>query len=156
MWRARPNPDRPIIKPTKGTILPYTQKMKKEFGKALVEQKRKWKMRQSASKTARSVADLVEIPQGQSEVSMTETDKRIARGFLHIQRAREIFRASRKPIGSLGPQLSQENHVPSHSTRGNAEEEKELMRQLQFGYSRDQTGRCFLHQLNFSFVSNNA
>ena len=156
MWRARPNTDKPIIKQTKGTILPYTRGMKKVFETELVEQKRKWKMRQNASKTARSEEDLVEYSQEQREASATETDKRVARGFPHIQRAREIFRASRKPIGSLGPQFSQENDVPYHSTRWNAEEEKELIRQLQFGYSRDQTGRCFENQLNFSFFSNDA
>ena len=145
MWRARPNTDKPIIKPTKGTILPYTRGMKKVFETELVEQKRKWKMRQNASKTARSEEDLVEYSQDQRELSTTETNKRVARGFSHIQRAREIFRGSRKPIGSLGPQFSQENDVPYHSTRWNAEEEKELMRQLQFGYARDQTGRCFEH-----------
>ena len=145
MWRARPNTDKPIIKPTKGTILPYTRGMKKVFETELVEQKRKWKLRQNAAKTARSEEDLVEYSQKQRELSTTETNKRLARGFPHIQRAREIFRGSRKPIGSLGPQFSQENDVPYHSTRWNAEEEKELMRQLQLGYARDQTGRCFEH-----------
>ena len=145
MWRARPETAKPIIKSTKGTILPYTRGMKKVFDTELVEQKRKWKIRQNASKTARSEEDLVEYSQEQREVSTTETNKRVARGFPHIQRAREIFRGSRKPIGSLGPQFSQEYDVPYHSTRWNAEEEKELMRQLQFGYARDQTGRCFEH-----------
>lgn len=146
-WRARPNTDKPIIKPTKGTILPYTRGMKKVFETELVEQKRKWKIRQNASKTARSEEDLVEYSQEQRELSTTETNQRVARGFPHIQHAREIFRGSRKPIGSLGPRLSQENAVPYHSTRWNAEEEKELMRQLQVGYARDQTGKCFEHQL---------
>ena len=145
MWRARPETAKPIVKQTKGTILPYTRGMKKVFETELVEQKRKWKIRQNASKTARSEEDLVEYSQEHREVSTTETNKRVARGFLHIQRAREIFRGSRKPIGSLGPQFSQEDDVPYHSTRWNADEEKELMRQLQFGYARDQTGRCFEH-----------
>ena len=154
MWRARPNTANPIIKPTKRTILPYTRGMKKVFETELVEQKRKWKVRQNASMSARREEDLVEYSQEQREASMTETNKRVARGFPHIQRAREIFRGSRKPIGNLGPRLSQENDVPYHSTRWNAEEEKELMRQLQLGYARDQAGKCFEHQLLFSFFSN--
>lgn len=147
MWRASPNSDRPIIKPTKGTILPYTRGMKKVFETELVKQKRKWKMRQNASKTAKSDQDLVEYSHEQRELSTTETNKRVARGFALIQREREILRGSRKLIGCVSPQLSQDNDVTYHSTRWNAEEEKELMRQLQFGYTRDQTGRCFEHQL---------
>ncbi len=147
IWKARPNTDKPIIKPTRGTILPYTREMKKAFETELIEQKRKWKISQNASKTARSEEDLMEYSRKQREVSTTETDRRVARGFPHIQRAREIFRSSRRPIGSLGLQFSQENDVPRHSTHWNAEEEKELMKQLQFGYARDQSGRCFDHPL---------
>lgn len=145
LWKAKPHTDKPIIKPTKGTILPYTREMKKVFEMELKEQKRKWKINQNASRTARSEEELAEYSQSQRELSITETNKRFARGIPYIQRAREIFRASRKPIGSLGLQFSQENDVPRHSTHWNAEEEKELMRQLQFGYSRDQSGRCFEH-----------
>ena len=147
MWKARPNIDKPIIKPTNGTILPYTREMKKVFEIELKEQKRRWKISQNASRTARSEEELVEYSQKQREVSTTETNKRFARGFPHIQRAREIFRGSRKPIGSLGLQSFQENDVPRHSTYWNAEEEKELIKQLQFGYARDQSGRCFEQSL---------
>ncbi len=147
IWKARPNTDKPIIQPTRGTILPYTREMKKVFEMELKEQKRKWKISQNAFKTARSEEELEEYSQKRREVSTSETNKRFARGFPHIQRARELFRGSRKPIGSLGLQLSQENDVPRHSTHWNAEEEKELMKQLQFGYARDQSGRCFEHSL---------
>ena len=143
IWKAKPNTDKPIIKQTKGTILPYTREMKKVFEMEFKEQKRKWKISQNASKTAASEDELAEYSQKQRELSIAETNKCFARGLPHIQRAREIFRASRKPIGTLGLQFSQENDVPHHSTRWNAEEEKELMRQLQFGYARDQSGRCF-------------
>ena len=147
IWKARPNTDKPIIKATTGTILPYTREMKKVFEMELKEQKRKWKISQNASKTARSEEELVEYSQKQRELSTTETHKRFARGLPHIQHAREIFRGSRKPIGSLGLQFSQENGVPRHSTHWNAEEEKELMKQLQFGYAKDQSGRCLEHSL---------
>ena len=147
MWRARPNSDKPIIKPTKGTILPYTRGMKKVFETELVEQKRQWKIKQNASTTARSEEALAVYSQEQREAFTTETNKRVARGIPYIQREREILRGSRRPIGGVGPQFSQDNDVTYHSTRWNAEEEKELMRQLQFGYTRDQTGRCFEHQL---------
>ena len=142
MWRARPKSHKPIIKPTNRTILPYTRGMKKVFETELVEQKRQWKIQQNASKTARSEENLVVYSQEQRDVSTRETNKRVARGLPHIQREREFFRGSRKPIGGVGPHFSQDNDVPYHSTRWNAEEEKELMRQLQFGYARDQTGRC--------------
>ena len=145
IWKARPNTDKPIIKPTKGIILPYTRGMKKVFQEELIEQKRRWKMSQNASNTARSKEGLTESFQKQREVSSTEADKRVARGLPHIQREREIFRSSRKPIGSLGLQFSQENNGPHHSTHWNAEEEKELMKQLQSGYASDQSGRCFDH-----------
>ena len=147
MWKARPNTDKPIIKPTKGKILPYTREMKKVFEIELKEQKRRWKISQNASRTMRSEVELVEYSQKQREMSTTETNKRFARGFPHIQRAREIFRGSRKPIGSLGLQSSQENDAPRHSTYWNAEEEKELIKQLQLGYARDQSGRCFEQSL---------
>ena len=146
-WKARPNTEKPIVKPTTGTILPYTRQMKNLFEIELVEQRRKWKISQNASKSARSEEEPLGYSQKQREVSTTETNKRFARGFPHIQRAREIFRGSRKPIGSLGLQFSQENDVLRHSTHWNAEEEKELMRQLQFGYEKDQSGRCFERSL---------
>ena len=143
IWKAKPHTDKPIIKPTTGTILPYTREMRKVLEMELKEQKRKWKISQNASKTARSVEELAEYSQQQRELSTMETNTRFARGLPHIQRAREIFRASRKPIGSLDLQFSQDNDVPRHSTHWNADEEKELMRQLQFGYARDQSCRCF-------------
>ena len=143
IWKAKPNTDKPIIKQTKGTILPYTREMKKVFEMELRELKRKWKISQNASKTAGSEDELAEYSQKQRELSIMETNQCFARGLPHIQRAREIFRASRKPIGTLALQFSQENDVTHHSTHWNAEEEKELMRQLQFGYASDQSGRCF-------------
>ena len=147
IWKTKPYTDKPIIKPTTGTILPYTREMRKGFEIELREQKRKWKISQNASKTARSVEELAEYSQQQRELSTIERNIRCARGLPHIQRARDIFRASRKPIGSLDLQFSQENDFSRHSTRWNAEEEKELMRQLQLGYARDQSCRCFEHSL---------
>ena len=147
IWKAKPHTDKPIIKPITGTILPYTREMRKVLEMELKEQKRKWKISQNASKIARSVEELAEYSQQQRELSTMETNTRFARGLPHIQRAREIFRASRKPIGSLDLQFSQDNDVPRHSTHWNADEEKELMRQLQFGYARDQSCRCFEHSL---------
>ena len=149
IWKAKPHTDKPIVKPTTGTIFPYTREMRKVLEMELKEQKRKWKISQNASKTASSVEELAEYSQQQSELSTMETNTRFARGLPHIQRAREIFRASRKPIGSPDLHFSQENDVPRHSTHWNAEEEKELMRQLQLGYARDQSGTSFGHLLYF-------
>ena len=149
IWKTKPHTDKPIIKPTTGTILPYTREMRKGLEMELKEQKRKWKISQNASKTAGSVEELAKYSQQQRELSIMETNKRFARGLPYIQRARENFRASRKPIGSLDLQFSQENDVPRHSTHWNAEEEKELMRQLQLRYARDQSGTSFGHFLYF-------
>ena len=138
--KANPNTDKPIKKPTTSIIFPYTRGMKKIFKIELEQQKRKWKIKQNALKTAKSEEERIEQSQWQREESTSEKGHRNGRIFESIQREREILRSSRNRIGKPAVQSMQTNGHHRSNTKWTEEEEKELMTQLRIGYNRDQSG----------------
>ena len=138
--KANPNSETPIKKPTTSIIYPYTRDMKKIFKIELEQQKRKWKIKQNALKTAKSEEERIEQSQRQREESTSEKGHSNGRIFESIQREREILRSSRNRIGKPAVQSTQTNSHHRSNTNWTEEEEKELMTQLRIGYNRDQSG----------------
>ena len=138
--KANPNTENPIKKPTTSIIFPYTRNMKKVFEIELEQQKRKWKIKQNALKTAKSEEERIEQSQRQREESTSEKGHRNGKIFESIQREREILRSSRNRIGKTAVQSTQTNGHHRSNTKWTEEEEKELITQLRIGYNRDQSG----------------
>ena len=139
IWKARPNTNYPIKKPTMLKILPYTRGMKKFFDKELQEQRWKWKTVENARKTAISQEEPIRQSQRQREESIAETHN-CSDLLQHIQREREIFWSSRRPKGIAGFYPSQDIGFSRQSAKWTQEEEKALMVQLQNKYTKDQSG----------------
>ncbi|KAK3175286.1 hypothetical protein OEA41_002533 [Lepraria neglecta] len=153
--KANPNTDNPIKKPTTSIIYPYTRGMKKIFEIELEQQKRKWKIKQNALKTAKSEEERIEQSQRQREESTSEKGHSNGRIFESIQREREILRSSRNRIGKPAVQSTQTNSHHRSNTKWTEEEEKELMTQLRIGYNRDQSAEDrYLAILNARLLQN--
>ena len=140
IWKATPNTDNPIKKPTTGIIFPYTRGMKKVFMVELDQQRRSWKIKQNALKTAKSEEERIEQSQRQREESTSERGHRNGKILESIQREREILRSSRNNIGKPAVQSTQENGYHRSNTKWTEEEERELLSQLKVGYKRGQSG----------------
>ena len=141
-WKAKPNTDDPIIKPTRTVIFPNTRHMNEIFKNELAQQRRKWKMKQNALKTAKSEEEGIEQSQRQREESTSEKGHRRGRIFEDVQRQREIFRSSRIQIGKLALQSAQNSDHRRSNAMWTEEEEKELITQLRVGYKSGQTRTC--------------
>ena len=140
IWKTNPNTGNPIKKPTTSIIFPYTRDMKKIFKIELENQRRKWKIKQNALKTAKSEEERIEQSQRQREESTNEKGHRNGRIFESIQRERDILRSSRNRIGKPAVKSTQTNGHHRSNTKWTEEEEKELMTQLRIAYDRDQSG----------------
>ncbi|KAL2044789.1 hypothetical protein N7G274_002564 [Stereocaulon virgatum] len=138
-WKAKPNTDDPIIKPTRSVISPYIRHMNEIFKSELAQKRRNWKMKQNALKTAKCEEEGIELSQRQREESTSNKGHRRGRIFEDVQRQREILRSSRNQIVKPALQSTQKSdHHRSHAM-WTKEEEKELITQLKVGYKSGQT-----------------
>jgi len=149
-WEAKPCTNRPIINPTKRVIFPYLLRMRKEaFENELREQRRVWKNKQNALKTARREEEELEQAQWQKESSLPSTAPSAGRIMEDILRNRIKWRGSRDTVGlprrkeSADVQLTQPSprtEQPRTNTKWTEEEIRVLFRQLEDGYIPDQAG----------------
>ena len=150
-WKAKPLTDSPIIKPNLRVIFPYLRDMRRgTFKDELAEQRRKWKNRQNALKTARREAEELKQSQQRINTSLPRMTSRHSKILEDIERNRRKWRGSED---RLGPPVKEQNEViqisttlpptqsSKSSTKWTQKETAVLWRELEEGYNENDSGR---------------